>query len=45
LTANPNSPDPVDKFVADIKQLTGKEDNDALTVYFRSVLILAERKP
>ncbi|CAG8549932.1 268_t:CDS:10 [Funneliformis caledonium] len=46
LKANPNSPDPVDNYIIDLKQLTGWKDHDVLLrISWESVLILAERKP
>ncbi|GES88240.1 class I SAM-dependent methyltransferase [Rhizophagus clarus] len=44
MEANPNSPDPIDKLIADLKQRFKWKDNEVLQVHWRSVLILAERR-
>ncbi|EXX58804.1 S-adenosyl-L-methionine-dependent methyltransferase [Rhizophagus irregularis] len=44
LTANPNSPDPIDKHIADLTQLFGWKDNEVLQIHWQSVLILAEKR-
>ncbi|CAG8485125.1 3329_t:CDS:2 [Rhizophagus irregularis] len=42
--ANPNSPDPIDKHIADLTQLFGWKDNEVLQIHWQSVLILAEKR-
>ncbi|GBC07565.1 hypothetical protein RclHR1_07540003 [Rhizophagus clarus] len=44
METNPNSPDPIDNHVADLKQRFEWKDDELLQVQWQSVLILAERR-